>query len=402
MAFRNLRRAGVLATIAAGFLLWHFPLLTPDGRVRGFNSDAAILGLMGKKILEGRGFDVFFWGQNYIGPLTSMITAAWGSITGGANPLALRLATLTEAILGTFFLWMGIARIDVRAAATAAVALVLTPPVLLRMMITPLGAEMAFLMSAALFAVLMQHLTVEEGRGWLSRPGGQIAFGALAGLSWWMNQQVVFTLIAGILVLGLQSAVGRRFWSALRLRDRLLLRAGPLGWRSLPGVVEAMAWVLTTVGAVLLFAYFVLDLAGLPQRPFVVGRAADGIILFLLPHLLLPVLFGEWRGWRWQASAEEKSEVAAAIRFTAGAAIGYAPVWLGAMAGWYERSYVFGFRPIYPSELPAQIRSLIEVVPHWIGMIRNPVGGVYAVAMAVFVVAALRATRTRARLLVAA
>ncbi|HET7711438.1 MAG TPA: hypothetical protein VFL80_05875, partial [Thermoanaerobaculia bacterium] len=64
--------------------------------------------------------------------------------------------------------------------------------------------------------------------------------------------------------------------------------------------------------------------------------------------------------------------------------------------------YVFGFRPIYPGELPAQVRSLVEVVPHWTAMMRNPVGGAYALALAVFVVAGLRATRTRSRLLVAA
>nr|MDQ3283669.1 hypothetical protein [Acidobacteriota bacterium] len=244
-----LRRAGLIAALGLFFFLFHSPLLSVEGRVRGFNSDAAIIALMGKKMLEGRGFDVFFWGQNYVGPLTSMCIAAAGAFTGGVNPLALRLGTFAEVFAGILLVGWSIARIDRRAAIATMIALAITPPVLLRMMITPLGAEMSFVMGAALLAVVLQHVT--SPRGWLSHARGQFAFGVVAAIGWWMNQQVVFTLLAAAIVLASRSAAMRGALTRLRLRDRWMLRGEALRWRRMPGVVQAFAWISTRVGALL-------------------------------------------------------------------------------------------------------------------------------------------------------
>ncbi|MFP5246947.1 MAG: hypothetical protein ACLGH0_09655, partial [Thermoanaerobaculia bacterium] len=90
---RFLVRGGLVLMLALLFVAWHSSLLSPDGRIRGFNSDAAIIALMGKKMFEGRGFDVFFWGQNYVGPLTSMCIAFAGVFVGAVDPLALRIGS---------------------------------------------------------------------------------------------------------------------------------------------------------------------------------------------------------------------------------------------------------------------------------------------------------------------
>ncbi|HEX8616030.1 MAG TPA: hypothetical protein VF911_00480, partial [Thermoanaerobaculia bacterium] len=148
-------RIGLIVFVATLFFVWHAPLLTPAGRVRGFNSDAAIIALMGKKLLDGRGFDIFFWGQNYVGPMTSMFIAAAGAFTGGVGPLALRIGTLTEVLLGILLRGWAVSRIDRRAAIPTMLALAITPPVILRMMITPLGAEMAFVLAAALLGLML-------------------------------------------------------------------------------------------------------------------------------------------------------------------------------------------------------------------------------------------------------
>ena len=53
--------------------------------------------------------------------------------------------------------------------------------------------------------------------------------------------------------------------------DRLLLRSERLGWRAMPGVVEALVSVTTGAGVVLLLVFVVRQLAGLGVLPFVLG-----------------------------------------------------------------------------------------------------------------------------------
>jgi hypothetical protein len=395
----KVRRVLAPAVLAAAFFLWHFPLLTAAGRVRGFNSDAAIIALMGKKMLEGRGFDIFFWGQNYIGPLTSMFIAAAGAAIGTVNPLALRIGTFIEILLGIFLAAWAVGRIDRRAGLITAIALVITPPVILRMMITPLGAEMAFSLSAALLCVLLQHLTAPPDQGWLSHSAGQFGFGVLAGISWWMNQQVLFTLLAAALVFGARSHLFTAIRGQLHLLDRHRLRGQAIGWRRLPGVLEALTWVVTRSGYLLLIAFVVVDLMGRPLLPFVIGPFADPLVLILAPQLLLPLLLGEWRRWR-LPKGDETGEVLSIARCAMGFAVGYAPVWLGRLLGWYESSYVFGFRVNRPGAAWQHVAtSFGDTFVQWTGKAPGPIGTAFAVVLLVLVCAGVLRKRTEARLL---
>jgi hypothetical protein len=397
MRSRFLARSGVFLALAVFLFTWHAPLLSPEGRVRGFGSDAAIIALMGKKMFDGRGFDIFFWGQNYVGPLTSMFIAGAGFFTRGVDPLALRVGTFCEVLTGILLMGWGISRIDARAAVLTVVALAITPPVLLSMMINPLGAEMGFLCSAALFAVMAQHLTAAPGSGWLSRGAGQVAFGALVGISWWMNQQVVFTLMAGALVFAFRSRIATPVLREIRIGDRLMLRGEALGWRRIPGVVEALAWVMIRAGFLLLAAYVILDVAGKRGLPFVFGRATDALLLILSPLLVLPLVFSEWRRWRFHA---DRAELAAALRVATGFALGYAPVWLGRILGWYTPSYVFHFSVSTPAGAVNSAATLLSgVVPPWIGMSPGPLGMVFGATLALLAVAGALRANTQARVL---
>lgn len=315
------RRAGLVLLIGALFFLWHAPLLSETGRVRGFNSDAAIIALMGKKMLEGRGFDIFFWGQNYVGPLTSMFIAAAGAFTGGVGPLALRLGVMAEVFLGILLTGGAVSLIDRRAGIATMVALAITPPVILRMMITPLGAEMAFVLASLLLLLFL-------------RDAHPMLLGLAAGIGWWMNQQVVFTLIAIAIVAAYR----------IRLIRDVSIRRQPL------------ALAISALGALLFLVFVVRDLFGLGFPPFFFGPAIDAVLLFLLP---LPFLL--------RFRVAPLASLAALPRFAAGFAIGYAPVWLGRLLGWYEPSYVFGFRLNYPSETVLYTRSFGDITPHWIG-----------------------------------
>lgn len=388
-------RSRLVFLVLAGvcFFLWHSPLLSEAGRVRGFNSDAAIIALMGKKMLDGRGFDIFFWGQNYVGPLSSIFIAAAGAFLGGVTALAMRIGVFVEVFLGIAIVGWTVGRVDRRAAAVTTAMLVATPPVILRMMITPLGAEMAFLMAAAVAALVVQQLTAPDGRGWLARTAGQVAFGVVIGIAWWMNQQVVFTLLAAAWVLGSRSTIGSAVLRRVRPVDRLLLRGDRLGWRAMPGVVEALVTVITSAGALLLLLFVVMQLGGFGSIPFILGPVLDPVALVVIPHLLLPLILGEWRQWRAPRGASEWSETRALALVAAGFVVGYAPVLLGAILGWYERTYVFAFAPSYPRDVLEQARTLWrEVLPHTLG-VASPVAALWVAGFTLFVAAAVARIR---------
>jgi hypothetical protein len=360
--------------VSAIFFLWHAPLLSEAGRIRGFNSDAAILALMGKKMFDGRGFDIFFWGQNFLGPLTSMFIALAGALTGAVGPLALRVGLMAEALVGILLVGWGLWRLDQAAATATMVALAVTPPVILRMIITPLGAEMGFVMAAALFALLMYRAPA-------------LVVGLVAGIGWWMNQQVVFTLLAAALLLGFRSPEVQAFVRSLRPPKR-----------QLPGVVEALVWVLTWAGVLLLVTVMALDVLGMGVLPFVVGRMTDPLLMILVPHVLLAVAFRDWRRWQFPP----RVVLAPLFRFAAGFVVGYAPVWLGEVLGWYERTYMFHFPLHYPSAVVTQAWEFRVVARHWLGLAPGVLGIVSVLALCGLVLFALRrSARTDERVLIA-
>ncbi len=253
--------AATIGAILAAFVLVRLPLLTNEAAVRGWNGDTAIFGLMAKKIHDGKGFDVFFWGQNYMGPLTPALAAAVrktmldpaGSEEGG--PISLRLAGMSEIAFGICLYFLGLTRLFGRAiAAGAGLWMAIGPPFFISLSTVPKGPEMSFALSSVIFFLAAGALT--RPRPFLDRPGGQLLLGLLAGLGWWMNQTIVFVLLPVAALVLFRSAPFRGS-----------LRAGS---------------------------------AGNPPSP-------------------------SWRGW---------------ARFVTpllcGFVLGYLPVWMGRILGWYE------------------------------------------------------------------
>ncbi|HEX9986522.1 MAG TPA: hypothetical protein VGF69_24910 [Thermoanaerobaculia bacterium] len=325
MPFRRIDAAS-LALAAIVFIAVRYPLLAGDGMHQGFNSDSAIIGLMGRKLLEGRGFDFFFWGQSYLGPLTSWFAAAAGALIGHVGPLALRAGALVEVFLGIVFVWLGLWRLDARVANVVAIALAIGPPVLYSFSLDPYGAEMAFTLGAALFAFGVRQLTTAEPShaSWL-------AFGVLAGFSWWMTQQVVFTLLALGAVLAMPLLL-----AGFRIGRSRLLR-GPLVVR-----------VLQALGVAMLAVYFIGEASGWWMVPFVLSPTIDALLLIVVPALFV-------RGEPLKLPRVRLPWIA-----LPGFALGYAPVWLGRLLDWYPRSYVFHFSLNYPSGVIEQGRQFFS------------------------------------------
>src|SRR4051794_29649800 len=97
-----------IACVALLFFVVRLPLFHGDALLFGWNSDAAIFGLAGRRIHDGVAFPIFFWAQSYMGMLTSYISAAIGFIVGDAGPLALRIASSLEVVAGILLYWIGL------------------------------------------------------------------------------------------------------------------------------------------------------------------------------------------------------------------------------------------------------------------------------------------------------
>ena len=390
------RTATVAVVTAVLFLAIRWSLLYGEGALQGINVDSSILALMGKKMYEGRGFDIFTWGVRHLGTLTPAITALWAVPLKALDiqwvwPLAVRYAAMTEVALGIFFISWGVARIDRRAAAVTAFVLALGPPELYRLSLYPLAHEMAFFIGAAVIAIVTQHLTAPPGKGWLDKTWGRIGLGFVAGFGWWMNRTIVYALLGTLIVLTLRSDWFSRVWSPTLWKDRVLLRP-PAGSKPLPGLIEAAAFVFQWTGVILIAIYCVRDYHYLPTINFILGPVVDGLILIGMAQLLVlavrppKAMLAEAFRFTPETRAELKFLGQAAIGF----AIGFMPSFLARVLDWYPRAYEIGFRFRNPSDLNYDFRVHGPyILPNLVGVGPTPAGWVWSIALAALVISLL-------------
>jgi hypothetical protein len=178
--------------MVALFIAIRWPLYTTEGVLLGWNSDSALFGLMARAMATGADVPVFFWGQPYLGTLTSLLTVlvAAGNRIG---PLTLRIAAALQVLIAIAFFSAALARtFGYRAAAIAALWLIAGPYVLFQFTIAPL-AEQLFLSAAVLFWFAT--------RSPLTTKSSWFVMGMLFGCGIWLHQGVVF--LAGAILVAL-------------------------------------------------------------------------------------------------------------------------------------------------------------------------------------------------------
>jgi hypothetical protein len=228
-----------LPGVAGLFAAIRLPLYTHPGLILGWNSDAALFGLMARAMRAGSDFPLYFWGQFYLGTLTSMIAAVLG-----AGPLALRLAAALEVALAACFFWLALRRAFGRIAAMLALLwLAAGPSFLFHFTIAPIGAEQLLLASSVLF----WYAT----RARLASSGEWFVLGLIAGVGAWLHEGIVF-LCVGIGLALLLERRPRASFAGFSLLGFLLgyvpagvalLRGRPLLYRR-----EVLPWNLLRVG----------------------------------------------------------------------------------------------------------------------------------------------------------
>jgi len=379
------------------------PLLSERNLPRGWNSDTAIRGLMANRILDGKRFDVFFWGQNYMGPMTSLVAAGVGVIrrTAGLQPKigpeGVRLASLIEVALGIVFFAFGLRRIfGGRAALLAALVGAISPPFLFRESVLPNGPEMVLFLGGILFWQSARIVTRPGGFAGAS-PAETALFGLVTGIGWWMNPGVLFVPLSVLYCVVSGSGVWERFRFRLRLRDRFWVRPGGLGWAPMKPVVRALIRFVNVVLS-LEFVHALAHGVGLESQlgfrlplPFLFWPLAEPVILFFASQVVVSAAYGSKSvpSLLEPMSPERRRLDLAILRrggFFAGAlALGAAPVWLGGILGWYAKTYSYALGPIPSGAIPERWTSFwLADLWSFLGADKTPWGWAFGAASAAF------------------
>lgn len=167
------------------------------------DADEAIVGLMGKHILEGRGIPTFYYGQHYMGSLEAILAAGSFALFG-TTPFALSLVPLTFAVLLVPLLYSLASSLGGRFAGRVAALLMAIPPSAL--IIWSSKARGGFIE-----VLFIGALALLWAVSWSRAKAGAVRYpcvmGLLLGVGWWVNNQIVYFIVpialgAAFLLLG--------------------------------------------------------------------------------------------------------------------------------------------------------------------------------------------------------
>src|SRR5882672_6053584 len=162
------------------------------------HSDEAIIGLMGKHILEGRHFPFYMYGQPYnAGAAWEAYLASVAFFLFGVGVVPLKGCIVVLSLLCLFLFYrMGCALYDQRTAVLATVAFALTPS-LLKWHFQVRGYSWYFL-SIPVLTILFLSIQSTPNRRWPLF----LLFGAVSGLSIWsLELGIAFNVALWVLIL---------------------------------------------------------------------------------------------------------------------------------------------------------------------------------------------------------
>ncbi len=307
MPIRRWEWISIAITLLA-FVAIRIPLFTTGGLILGWNSDAALFGLMARAMASGADYPLFFWGQPYLGTLTSMLTAVISVAVPAATigPLDLRIAASLEVVASILFFWLGLRRtFGPGAAAVAAFWLAAGPAFLFHFTIAPIGAEQLLLIASLLFWYAT-HASLEKTQQWF-------ALGLICGFGMWLHQGIIFMIgavgltivmerrlsIRGVLAAAFGAAVGYLPAAVALLRnDPVLYRREISPWafmRLIDRIVEfgrSDLWLLiaqpTVTGILVSLSILGFAVAGFRLAPWNRGqRVAALTIAFSLAFWII-------------------------------------------------------------------------------------------------------------------
>jgi hypothetical protein len=191
----------LIAAITIALLLRLDFIWAASGTIDG---DEAIVGLMGKHILEGRNIPVFYYGQHYMGSLEALM-ASISFFIFGISPMTLQLVPLTfSLVLIPLVYLLGRTVMSTRCGAVAALLTAVPPPALVVWSSKARGGFIEVVVLGTL-ALLITALWYQKPAEKLRYPA---AIGFILGVGWWVNNQIAYFVIP-IALCSLIHTIGR-------------------------------------------------------------------------------------------------------------------------------------------------------------------------------------------------
>jgi len=175
----------------------------------GIESDEAIVGLMARHILDGDGIPVFYYGQNYLGSLEAILVSGSFWLFGESN-FSLKLVPLICSLIFIVVSYFLARQYGGERVARLSALLVAVPPQAL--MIWSLKARGGFIELLIIGSLSLIIVTQSVQRTTTVKLA---SLGLVLGLGWWVNNQIVFYMMAVAVVLGLVLLIREGFWALL-------------------------------------------------------------------------------------------------------------------------------------------------------------------------------------------
>jgi 4-amino-4-deoxy-L-arabinose transferase-like glycosyltransferase len=180
-------------------------------------SDEAIVGLMGKHILEGRGIPVFYYGQAYMGSLEA-IFAAISFFFFGVNNWALKLVPLFFSILLIAITYqIGLILSGRVTARIASLFLAIAPSPLIIWSLKARGGFIETLVIGSSAILITFILLLREAPDYRKDRSLWFTISAILGLGWWTNNQIIFYIAPLGLVLFIRLLMHKKFLNQLKI-----------------------------------------------------------------------------------------------------------------------------------------------------------------------------------------
>ncbi|MBI3317330.1 MAG: glycosyltransferase family 39 protein [Candidatus Omnitrophica bacterium] len=335
-----------------------------------FHSDQAIVGLMGKHILEGKPM-VYFYGQAYMGSLEAFMAALMFSLFG-MSLFSLQLAPLIfylGFLVVNYFLFKKC--FGKPMAILTNFFLALSPAYLTVLSMTALGGYPETLFFGSL--VLLGIIYNPKATRFLFEKRNLVAFltALAAGIGFWVNNLILMYFIAAVLFILFHgrppesrptpSVLPAGCGAGLRRIKKILF----LEELNLPRILR----VLLLLWHIYLVFFVVLNLLSfilgpkewLPNPPFHVK---------ILKHLFLILAFEIVGLWLFKQGLRKFAQVIASYApWILGFLLGSSPAWLYSLLGGEGMRMIHASSMIYAKDLPHQLFHVLGV-----GFVREVMG----------------------------
>jgi hypothetical protein len=183
----------VFGVMSLGVITYHYLLAWEIG----YSSDTALIGLMGKYILERGERPIYVWDVGYQGLILEAYSMAGFFAIFGVNPIAINFAS-------TIYLWLALGvwtcvfskAFGRRAAALAMVATVFSLPIFYQLNLRSLPNFPEALLLGGLLFLMFEHLRAKYEASEPIAPWKMILFGFLSGFAFYTFAITVYFMMA--------------------------------------------------------------------------------------------------------------------------------------------------------------------------------------------------------------